>query len=430
MMKILERRASVILVMAATVVLLLSCRKEEPLPPERESTVEERARDQLYKIMNDWYLWYDKMPKINPSDYKGPEDLLEALRYKELDKWSFVAEKSLFESYFGAGQYLGFGYGYAYDAEGRIWITFVFKDSPLYPDGVRRGWRLKAVDDHELAPNEELAPLMGEPVAGVERKFTFVKPDSTEVSFTAVKDTIQINAVLVTDTLHVNGQVVGHLVFQTFVRTAKAELDSAFAFFRSVNATELIVDLRYNGGGSLDVAQQLGSLIAGNANEGKTLCRLEHNDKRRNQDENIPFTKQDQALNLSRVIYITSRGSASASEVVINGLKPFMTVALIGDRTYGKPVGMHSWIYDKYVFVPVCFKLVNANGEGDYFDGIPADDYAEDGLQYAFTDRREPRLKDAIEYLETGIFPHPGQRKSFSSRLPAWKGIYREIGAL
>ncbi len=410
--------------------LQVSCRKDEPVPPEQEPTVEEKARDQLYKIMKDWYLWYDKMPEVNPADYKGPEDLLEALRYKELDKWSFVAEKSIFESYFGAGQYLGFGYGYAYDAQGKVWITFVFRDSPLYPQGVRRGWRLTAIDDHELAPYEDLGPLMGDPVAGVEKTFTFLEPDSTEVSYTVAKDTIQINAVLLADTLHVGGEVVGHLVFQTFVQTAMAELDSAFAYFRSVNATQLIVDLRYNGGGSLDVAQQLGSLIAGNANAGKTLCRLEHNDKRTSQDEDIPFLSLPNALDLNRVIYITSRGSASASEVVINGVKPFMSTALIGDRTYGKPVGMHSWLYDKYVFVPVCFRLVNANGEGDYFNGLPADDYAEDGLQYAFSDRREPRLRDAIIYLETGSFPNPAQKKSATVRLPAWKGIYTEIGAL
>jgi C-terminal processing protease CtpA/Prc len=406
-----------------------SCKKEEPEPPQ-EPTVEEKARDRLYTIMKDWYLWYDKMPEVDVNDYKGPEDLLEALRYKELDKWSFVAEKSLFESYFGAGQYLGFGFGYGYDEAGKIWISFVFKDSPLYPEGVRRGWRLTAVDDHVLAPNEDLGPLMGDPVAGVQKKLTFLSPDSNTVSVTAIKDTISMNAVLLADTLHVNNEVVGHLVFQTFVQTAMEELDSAFAFFKSVNVSDLIVDLRYNGGGSLNVAQKLGSLIAGNANKGKTLCRLEHNDKRSNQDEDVPFQEEEYALNLNRIIYITSRGSASASEVIINGLTPFMSVSLIGDRTYGKPVGMHSWIYDKYVFVPVSFKLVNANGEGDYFDGIPADDYAPDGLQYAFSDRREPRLKDAIIYIETGTYPNPGQKKSAFVKYPVWKGLQQEIGAL
>ncbi len=411
---------------------LFSCKKDEPVAPERP-TVEEQARDQLYKIMQDWYLWYDKMPEVNVDDYKGPEDLLEALRYKELDKWSFVADKSLFESYFGAGEYLGFGFGYGYDEDGKIWISFVFKDSPLYPEGVRRGWLLTAVDDHVLSPNEDLGPLMGDPVAGVQKKLTFLTPDSNTVSVTAIKDTISINAVLLADTLHINNEVVGHLVFQTFIDPAMAELDSAFSFFKSVNVTDLIVDLRYNGGGSLNVAQKLGSLIAGNANKGNTLCRLEHNDKRTDQNEDVPLLEETQALSLNRIIYITSRGSASASEVIINGLTPFMNVVLVGDRTYGKPVGMHSWIYDKYVFVPVCFKLVNANGEGDYFDGIPADDYAEDGLQYAFSDRREPRLQDAIIYLETGTFPHPNppaRKKSIRIERPVWRGLQQEIGAL
>ncbi len=405
-----------------------SCKKEEPQPPA-EKPVEEKARDELYKIMQDWYLWYDKMPDVNVEDFKTPEELLDTLRYKPLDKWSFVADKSAFESYFGAGEYLGFGYGYSYNEDGLIYITFVFKDSPLYPDSVRRGWRLTGVDGHTLSPWEDIRPLMGENKPGVTKTLTFLKPDNTSESFTVAKDTIKINAVLVQDTLHLGSRIIGHLVFQTFVQTANAELDTAFQYFQSVGVNELIVDLRYNGGGSMDVAIKLASLIAGNSQNGKKFITLKHNDKRSDQNVDLNFTNESYALSLNRAVFITSKGSASASEAVINGLKPYMSVSLIGDNTYGKPVGMHSWGYADYVFVPVSFRLVNASGQGDYYDGLPADDFAPDGLQYAFSDRNEPRLRDALEYIETGIYPNPGQRKSLTL-LPRWKGIRAEIGAL
>ena len=417
----------IFLILFAVSFSITSCKKEEPAPPE--PTVEEKARDELYNIMKDWYLWYDKMPDVNVKDYKGPEDLLEALRYKPLDKWSFVADKSVFESYFQAGEYLGFGYGYSYDENGHIYITFVFRDSPLYPDGVARGWQITAIDDHTISPFEDIRPLMGDNQAGITKKLTFLKPDSTTVSYTVAKDTIKINAVLVSDTLHVGSDIVGHLVFQTFVQTANAELDSAFHFFQSAGVNDLIVDLRYNGGGSMDVAIKLASLIAGTGHNGDKFISLKHNDKRTAQDVDLTFTNDPYALSLNRILFITSRGSASASEAVINGLKPYMTVSMVGDSTYGKPVGMHSWTYADYVFVPVSFRLVNASGQGDYYNGLPANDYAPDGLQYAFSDRREPRLHDAVEYIETGKFPNPEPGKKVTI-MPVWKGVRAEIGAL
>ena len=409
--------------------LFVSCHKE-PIPPP-EPTPTEKARNELYNIMQDWYLWYDEMPDVNVDNYDSPEALLEALRYKPLDKWSFVADKSVFESYFQAGEYLGFGYGYSYDEQGNIYVTFVFKDSPLYGYGVRRGWRITAVDDQILSPFEDISPLMGKDEAGIQKKLTFVEPDSSTASFTVTKDTIRINAVLACDTLHVDDKIVGHLVFQTFVETAIAELDSAFQYLQSVGASELIVDLRYNGGGSMDVADKLASLIAGTSNKDNVFIRLIHNDKQTAYNTDIKLTGENDALSLNRVVFITSKGSASASEAVINGLKPYMNVSLIGDRTYGKPVGMHSWAshYSDYVFVPISFKLVNVNDYGDYYDGLPADDYAPDGLSYGFNDRHEPRLHDAILYLETGVYPNPGQQKSLTL-LPVWKGLRAEIGAL
>lgn len=396
----MKRALPVLLLLLFSV--FVSCKKETTTP---QLTEDQLARNELYNIMKDWYLWYDQMPDIDVNNYDTPQDLLEALRYKPLDKWSFVTTVDAFQSYFKAGEYLGFGFGYNYDETGDVYTAFVFKDSELYTYGVRRGWKISAIDGQTIQPFQNLGPLMGEDVAGVSRTFSFVKPDLSTQDITVTKDTVTINSVLLADTLHVAGHIVAHLVFQTFIDPSAAELDSAFSYFQSVGADRLIIDLRYNGGGALDIATQLGSQIGGASLNGQTFIKFAHNDKVKQYDASLDFINEDYSLSVNTVIFLTSRGSASASEALISGMKPYVNVVQIGDNTYGKPVGMHTWLYGNYAFLPVSFRMVNAAGETDYFDGLPADALAPDGVQYDFSDRREPRLAAAIYYLENGAFP-------------------------
>jgi C-terminal processing protease CtpA/Prc len=114
-------------------------------------------------------------------------------------------------------------------------------------------------------------------------------------------------------------------------------------------------------------------------------------------------------LSLSRIVIICTRETASASETVINGLKPFLDVKLVGDTTNGKPTGMNVWSYaDKFIFAPITFKMVNSAGQGDFFAGFPPDKYVVDDITHDFPDRNESCLKEAISYLETGSFSTKG----------------------
>lgn len=413
--------------MTILMTILVSCKKNNPPPALTDA---QRARNEFYTIMKDWYLWYDMMPDIDVNDYDSPETLLEALRYTPVDKWSFITSVQSFESYFKAGEYIGFGFGYSYDESGKAYVVFVFRDSELYTQGVRRGWQIAAIDGQPVNAFENLSPRMGEDVSGLSRTFTFIKPDQTQTEVMATKDTVSINSVLVADTLHIPGHIAGHLVFQTFIEPSAAELDSAFSFFKSVGADRLIVDLRYNGGGDLDIASKLGSLIGGPSLTDQMMIRLKHNDKQTKYDSELTFTGEDQSLSLNSVVFITSRGSASASEALISGLKPYVSVTQIGDNTYGKPVGMHTWIYQDYAFVPVSFRMVNASGETDYFNGLPADVIVPDGVQYDFSDRREDRLAAAIYYLTNGSFPTRKKLYSANMPVPEYSGLRIFIGAL
>ena len=110
-------------------------------------------------------------------------------------------------------------------------------------------------------------------------------------------------------------------------------------------------------------------------------------------------------MSLQKVIVITTRVTASASEAVMNGLKGFVDVISIGDTTEGKPTGMNGWaVAEKYFFWPVTFKIVNANNQGDFFDGIAPEKLVWDDITHDFDDRNEACLNEAIHYLETGTF--------------------------
>jgi C-terminal processing protease CtpA/Prc len=211
--------------------------------------------------------------------------------------------------------------------------------------------------------------------------------------------------VLLYDTLHLSSGITGHLVFESFINPSRDELATAFAYFKANNIKDLILDLRYNGGGYLDISQTLSSYIGGNALAGTVFAKLLYNDKHQDQNYPFPFISTSYSIGLTRMVVITTRGTASASEAVMNGLKPHLTVVSVGDTTNGKPTGMNIWeVAKRFVMVPVTFKIVNSADQGEYFAGIAPAKLAPDDITHDFNDRQEACLKQAISYLQSGAF--------------------------
>jgi C-terminal processing protease CtpA/Prc len=163
-----------------------------------------------------------------------------------------------------------------------------------------------------------------------------------------------------------------------------------------------VLDLRYNGGGLVSVAQHLGGLIGGAPTSGKVFAEFFHNDKNASRNTVYRFEDPPQSLDLPRLVVIATRSSASASEAMINGLRPFMPVTVVGNTTYGKPVGQYSFDFCDKVLIPVAFTVRNARGEGDFFDGIPADCAAPDDLDNQIGSASEASLAEAIHVLTRG----------------------------
>lgn len=419
---------------AIIITLLFSSCKKDPEPVVDTGLTDSMARDSLYYLMRQWYYWYDQMPTIKKENYTDPYQLLEAMKYKTLDKWSFVADYNEFVAEM-QGEFVGHGIRVGLDDSGKARIAMIYSGSPLYKvNGVRRGWIVKSVNGYDIGKilsDKDAAAYntaFGSSTAGVTNKFVFTKPDGSDIEVSSVKTSFTINSVLLYDTLHLSTGVTGHLVFESFISPSPAELAAAFKFFEENNIKDLILDLRYNSGGYLFVAQTLATEIGGKtlANSGSTFGILKYNDKNQDQNYTYKFDKSVQVnISLTRLIVISSRLTASASEAVMNGLKPFMNVITIGDTTSGKPVGMTGWeVGEKYFFWPITFKIVNKDNEGDYFNGIIPGKLVSDDITHDFNDRNELCLKEAIKYIETGTFSTKGSdsfyRYNQYSEKPQW----------
>jgi hypothetical protein len=249
-----------------------------------------------------------------------------------------------------------------------------------------------------------------------------------------VKRVVTIPTVSTTKLYDVDGRKVGYIFFRNFVEPSVEALDAAFATLHDAGATELVLDLRYNGGGLVNVAQHLTSLIGGQRTSGHVLAEYVHNDKHPELNRQITFDSQPNALNLQRLVVITTRSSASASELVINGLRPYMPVVVVGDRTYGKPVGQYTFPFCDKVLNPVAFVLKNAAGEANYFDGLPPTCPAGDQLNRQLGDPEEASLKESFVYLRTGACtpppetPTPGLR-ALRAVIPPADGWQQVLGA-
>jgi C-terminal processing protease CtpA/Prc len=392
--------------------VIISCKKD--IPPDEGPNNEKEARDGLYALMDSVYYWYKMMPSVNPADYKDPYEILEALRYKELDRWSFVADYDAFLDEM-EGTFVGHGFRLGLDTSDNARIALIYSKSPLYANGVRRGWIVKKINDILVAPilisgdNAAYNRMVGESKEGVTNKFEFIKPDGETLTVSSTKTKFTVNSVLLYDTLHLSSGLTGHLVFDAFIEPSSQELATAFAFFREQNIKDLILDLRYNSGGILGVAVELASYIGGSPLEKKIFLKTEYNDKLSSTNDTATFKAVGSPLTVTRLVTINTRSTASASEAVINGLEPYISVTCLGDTTDGKPSGMNLWSFENtYVFAPVTFMLVNALDQGDYFDGIYPDKYVPDDITRDFSDRKEECLMEAINFLETGSLSAKG----------------------
>lgn len=371
----------------------------------------EKKNQFVHEIMRDSYLWYDQVPKhVDYIAYASPEDLLDELMYTELDRWSYIV--SIEENYeFTEGKYIGLGFNADYDT-GRV--RYVYQGSPANAAGMKRSDKILEINGKtmdEIRENDLESTISGDDAVGVAVALKTEDSEGVVREFTAKKDQVDVSAILHYEVLEKNSRKIGYLVFDTFIEGAIAELDTVFAYFRQQAVDELILDMRYNRGGYAYVAEYLASLIGGIHVAGKMFEKSVHNDKYSVLDRVRYFSDpvNENALSLNRVICITTDSTCSASELLINSLKPFLSVVQIGETTCGKPVGMYGADFCDIHISPIEVQSVNANDEGDYFDGIPPTCHADDDLTRVFGDSLESSLRSALHYADTGACLNPSK---------------------
>jgi C-terminal peptidase prc len=352
------------------------------------------------------YFWYRELPGADPAGFSSPEAYLEAVRYRPLDAtFSYVANKAESDAFFSESQFIGIGLSTSRTGESEIRLSAVFPGSPAADAGLERGDYLLTINNRsvpDLIRTGEINTIFGPNTAGVTVALTWRPVAGGERQATLVKRAVTIPTVSATRTLDTRGRRVGYIHFRNFVTPSVAALDTAFAQLKAEGAEDLVLDLRYNGGGLVSVAQQIGGLVGGSLTNGQVFCEFFHNDKNASRNSVLRFQLPAATLELPRLVVIATQASASASEAVINSLRPFIPVAVVGDRTFGKPVGQYGFDFCDKTLFPVAFTVRNARGEGDYFGGIPADCAAPDDLDHAIGDPAEASLAEALGFLRTG----------------------------
>jgi len=355
----------------------------------------------VYNFMEDRYFWYDQMPEVDFKSYSSPEALLKDLKYS-LDKWSFIINKKALDDYYSGKGYIGHGFKMV-TVNGKVTIEYVYKNSPADEKGMQRGDEILEINGKDVSGKSlaEISALLGAYKEGIENSLKLKKPNGDTYTITMQKKLIDIPSVLEYKVLNSNNKKVGYLLFDKFIETSKKELNDAFAYFKEQNIEELVIDLRYNGGGLVSMANHLSSLINENFS-GDVFAKLIFNDKHRERDSTYIFSNPSNALALNDVYFLTTNNSASASEAVINGLKPYINVNIIGTKTHGKPVGMVGGEFcDKYI-IPIEFEIVNSNNEGRYFNGINPTCNVADDFTHQLGDSNEKLLNEALYYITNG----------------------------
>ncbi len=371
--------------------------------------------DRLYE----WYLWNELLPAgIDIANYASPEALVLEVTTQlgpqdtdgdPIDLFSSVGSLQADSDFFSAGEFEGFGFSWRFadEAQSDFRITRTFPDSPADLGGLARGHQVLTLNARSIAnivANEGISAFFG-----ANDTVDFEIQPLVGNSFTAniSKDVVTIDPVPQWRIIDAgNGRNVGYLELTTFISTANSALDAVFAAFLSAGVTEVIIDLRYNGGGLVSTAELLGDYLGGFGADGLIFSSTEFNaDRASSNDSTRLFGRLGNSINLSQLIVIATRGTASASELVTNGMIPHVNVAIVGDRTFGKPVGQIGLEFCEKILRPTSFKLTNADGNGEYFGGLPVDCAAADDLNIAVGDDLDPNMIAAMAYLNSGACP-------------------------
>ncbi len=387
-----------------TFLFIFSSCEEDEVAPTPEVEVPE-AVEFVFEAMNQFYFWYKEIPgSIKAEDYTDPIEMVEDMRFRPIDIWTFIARDNgaTVDRILEGTQNGIIGIAFAYDDENNLRIVLTLPDSPADEAGIQRSDIIQKINGVAPSPDTQLS-------IGETPELEILSADGTVRTVTLNRADVTENPILHREVKEVEGMKVGYLVFNTFNGLAVEELDKAFTEFNAANVDELVIDLRYNGGGLVSAAQHFANLLVPEQNVGDLFVAEEFNDLNSELNSNLLFEEAAQNLSgINRIVFLTTGGTASASELIINGLRPYIDVVLIGQNTRGKYVGSSLITFEDYTFAPITFQSANADGEV-FIGGLVPDIDANDDITHNFGDVNEEMFGTALDYLTGKI---SGARKS------------------
>lgn len=382
----------------------------------------------VYDIMHDYYLWNEWMPTYKKGENRDPNEYFETLLYSYEDKWSYISDDSDAENAELAGTPYSMGYSpkfYAYTKDNDVFILveYVYPGTPAEKAGLKRGDIIFTINGESINADNYIDLYYAESATFGLGKIDFsVEPwkvTLTEETLKAKAEIINADPSVYDTIFYVNEKPVGYYVFTQFnIGTRCTEsMDVIFDRFKSAGVKDLILDLRYNGGGSLTTAEHLASAIApANVANGKNVFfkyvynnilndYYNQNGGEANFVVNMPENEHN--ADMENLYVLCTENTASASELVTCGLMPYMNVKLIGTNTHGKYCGMIS--FDKNVIkelenwflCPICFKYANSVGLTDFKYGLEPDYVVEEDItnMLPFGDTNDPMLATALDVI-------------------------------
>lgn len=411
------------------VAILVSCEKDEANPDSSKANIL-KVNKFIWEVMDEIYLWQAQMPRnIDINKEPDPIKYFDKLLYQD-DKWSFITDdvEGLLNGFEGREKTFGYSLTFGQFTGTQTYfaiVEYVNPSTPASEAGLQRGDLIVKINNKEITQSNYMELFYGSTISITKGVLTSsgIALGST-LSMTS-RD-LAINPILLHKTMDVDGKKIGYIVYNQYITDYNTQLTSIFQEFRNQQVTDIVIDLRYNPGGYVDAAIHLCSILAPQSavSTPAILIKKQWNQLYQNYWTQNNITEQLQTtfnkdvavnLDLSRVYFLTSQGSASASELTITGLMPYMEVVTIGQTTSGKYTASSTFqptINDKgdldpdiknWAIQPIIFKYANAAGLTDFKNGLTPNYEVEEVLVAETVpqlgDMDEPFLAKAIQLI-------------------------------
>lgn len=399
-----------------------------PTPTPTSSGCGLAARQAFAKsVIDEWYLFPgDVASGVNAASYSDVQTYIDALvapaRALNKDRYfTYITSIAEENAFFNSGSSAGFGVRLVYDPGTQsVIIAEAYENAPAFAAGIDRGTRITAIGTNSgnirtvanIVASEGTAGItnaLGPSDPGVTRLLRIVNNSGArEVNVTkADYDLDPISDRYGAKIINEGGRSYGYLNLRTFISSANPQLRAAFLNFRNEGVTDIIIDLRYNGGGLVSTAELFGDLLGRNRNSSELFSQTNFRPSKAAENDRHFFTTQPESIAPTRIAFIGTGSTASASELVINGMLPYLgtNMTLIGSNTYGKPVGqiaLDKAACDDRIRV-IAFATGNATGQSDYYSGlapkISNSCAADDDLAVQLGEANEASVRAAIDFL-------------------------------